>query len=95
MTAGDIREPEPSGFDEETPAPDNAMARIKAIIEKERRNLAKAEAVLGCLAIVMEERPEQDDSSPYYPDVAEVVLDMVRHSIDRLDSVNLARAMTK
>ena len=71
------------------------MTRLEMAIETERRNLSKAEAVLGCLAIAMEERPEQDDSSPYYPDVAEVVLDMMRHSINRLDSVNLARAMTK
>lgn len=73
--------------------PGSLMTRLEMAIETERRNLSKAEAVLGCLAIAMEERPEQDSNSPYYPDVAEVVLDMVRRSVDQLDCTNLARAM--
>lgn len=92
VTTDDVGEQETSSYGEDAGTPDNAITRLKAIIEKERRSLIKAEAVLGCLAIAMEERPDQDENSPYYPDVAEVVLDMVRHSVDQLDSVNLARA---
>lgn len=81
--------------DVRTWASGNILTRLEAVIETERRNLSKAEAVLGCLAIAMEERPDQDENSPYYPDVAEVVLDMVRHSVNQLDSTNLARVMAE
>ena len=60
---------------------------VEEAIEAERRNLAKAEAVLGCLAIAMDMYPELSNRNPYYLDVVDVVRDMVRGSVDRLDGV--------
>src|ERR1700727_2672232 len=48
-------------------------------IEAERGNLAKAESVLGCLAISMEAATDLT-TGPYYPDVAEVARDLIRKS---------------
>jgi hypothetical protein len=59
-------------------------------IENERSNLSRAESVLGCLAISME---YENDSvrGPYYPDVAQLARELVRQSINGLDSLVLQR----
>lgn len=63
-------------------------------IEAERGNLAKAESVLGCLAASME--CETDPvTGPYYPDVAEVARELVRQSINRLDSLVLEKLLLR
>lgn len=63
-------------------------------IEAERGNLAKADSVLGCLAASME--CETDPvTGPYYPDVAEVARDLVRQSINRLDSLVLEKLLQR
>lgn len=59
-------------------------------IEKERSNLSRAESVLGCLAISMENETDSV-SGPYYPDVARLAREMVRRSINGLDSLELQR----
>ncbi len=65
---------------------------LRGAIEAERGKLVKAESLLGCLAISLE---YGCDSlvRPYYPDVAQVACDLVRQSIDGLDSLTLERLM--
>src|SRR5882672_475442 len=62
-------------------------------IEDERSNLSRAESVLGCLAIAMEN--ETDSNRPYYPDVAQLARDLVRKSINGLDSLVLQRHLLR
>src|SRR5271155_4085017 len=63
-------------------------------IETERGNLSKAESVLGCLAISME---YDADSAfkPYYPDVAQLARELVRQSINGLDSLVLQQRLLR
>jgi len=63
-------------------------------IETERGNLSKAESVLGCLAISMEHEADTADR-PYYPDVAQLARELIRQSINRLDSLVLQRRLLK
>ena len=63
-------------------------------IEEERGNLSKAESVLGCLAIAMESEADSVDG-PYYPEVAELARELVRQSIDGLDSVTLRQRLSR
>jgi hypothetical protein len=65
-------------------------ASLNEAIETERDNLAKAESLLGCLAISMEYE-SQSATGPYYPDVAQIAREMVRRSINGLDSLALER----
>jgi len=65
-------------------------AALHEAIEIERDNLAKAESLLGCLAISME-CESQSATGPYYPDVAQIAREMVRRSINGLDSLALER----
>ena len=62
-------------------------------IEAERGNLAKAESVLGCLTIAMEYADNDPTTEPYYADVAQVARDLVRQSINALDSLTLQRRL--
>jgi hypothetical protein len=63
-------------------------------IETERGNLSKAESVLGCLAISMEYETDSANG-PYYPDVAQVARELVRQSIDGLDSLVLQKRLLR
>jgi hypothetical protein len=63
-------------------------------IESERGNLARAESVLGCLAISLEHQSDSPDP-PYYPDVAQLARQLVQQSINRLDSLVLQRRLLK
>jgi hypothetical protein len=63
-------------------------------IETERGNLSKAESVLGCLAIAMEYEAESGDR-PYYPDVAQLARDLVRQSINGLDSLVIQQRLLR
>jgi hypothetical protein len=63
-------------------------------IETERGNLSKAESVLGCLVISMDHETDGPDK-PYYPDVAQLARELVRHSIDRLDSLVLQQRLLR
>ena len=63
-------------------------------IENERDNLSKAESVLGCLAISMEYEADSV-SGPYYPDVAQLARELVRKSINGLDSLVLQQRLLR
>jgi hypothetical protein len=63
-------------------------------IEDERGNLSKAESLLGCLAIAMEYEADSDNG-PHYPDVAELARELVRQSINNLDSLVLQQRMLR
>jgi hypothetical protein len=63
-------------------------------IETERGNLSKAESLLGCLAISMEYDTDPA-TSPYYPDVAQIARDLVRQSLNGLDSLVLQRHLLR
>jgi hypothetical protein len=63
-------------------------------IENERSNLSRAEAVLGCLAISMESQPDPVNG-PYYPEVAQLARELVRQSINGLDSLALQKLLLK
>jgi hypothetical protein len=67
-------------------------------IEIERGNLSTAESLLGCMAIAMEYDTDADSDSgagPYYPDVARIARDLVRQSINRLDSLTLQQHLLR
>jgi hypothetical protein len=63
-------------------------------IETERGNLAKAESLLGCMVIAMEYETDSV-TGPYYPDVARIARDMVRQSINSLDSLTLQQLLLR
>jgi len=63
-------------------------------IENERDNLSQAESVLGCLAISMEYEADSV-SGPYYPDVAQLARELVRKSINGLDSLVLQQRLLR
>ena len=65
-------------------------------IEIERGNLSQAESLLGCLAISMEYEYETDSvDAPYYPDVARLARDLLRQSINGLDSLSLQKHLLR
>jgi hypothetical protein len=71
---------------------------VERAIEAERDNLSKAESLLGCLAIAMEHgawEHEDEVVPPYYPDVARMARNLVRQSINALDSLNLDKHLTR
>jgi hypothetical protein len=63
-------------------------------IEMERDNLSTAESVLGCLAISMEYEADSV-TGPYYPDVAQLARELVRKSINGLDSLTLQQRLLR
>ena len=63
-------------------------------IETERGNLSKAESVLGCMVISMEYDTDSVNK-PYYPDVAQLAREMVRRSINGLDSLTLQQRLLR
>lgn len=63
-------------------------------IETERGNLSKAESVLGCLVISMEYETDALNK-PYYPDVAQLARELVRQSINGLDSLVLQQRLSR
>ena len=63
-------------------------------IETERANLSQAESVLGCLANSMEYDADSANK-PYYPDVARLARELVRQSINRLDSLALQQRLLR
>lgn len=76
-------------------SPGSIRTRLEALIEAERRNLARAQSVAACLAIALHAHPQQDESTPRYAEVAEVVRDLVGETLERLHCINLARAMAE
>jgi hypothetical protein len=72
------------------PVPDG----LHEVIETERDNLARAESVLGCLAVSMEYYSEAA-TKPYYPDVARLASEMIRQSINGLDALNIQKCLLR
>lgn len=71
---------------------------VERAIEAERDNLSKAESLLGCLAIAMEQgawEHEDEVVPPYYPDVARMARNLVRQSINALDSLHLEKHLAR
>ena len=69
-------------------------AALHEAIEAERDNLARAESLLGCLVIAMECEPDSV-TAPYYPDVAQMARELVRQSINGLDSLALHKLLSR
>jgi hypothetical protein len=65
-----------------------SLKQVLEKVEQERGNLMRADSLLSCLSIAMEYEP-QSTQAPHYPDVAEIAREMVRGTINALDSVNL------
>jgi hypothetical protein len=63
-------------------------------IEIQRDHLAKAESVLGCLITAMEYNTDSVNR-PYYPDVAELARELVKQSINGLDSLVLQQRLLR
>jgi hypothetical protein len=59
-------------------------------VEQERANLSRAESLLECLRVAME-YDERQTNGPYYPDVAQIAGELVRKSVNALDSIHLSR----
>jgi hypothetical protein len=68
--------------------------RLHDAIEKERGNLLKADSLLGCLVIAMEYETDSV-SGPHYPDVAQIARELVKKSIDGLDSLTLQQLILR
>jgi hypothetical protein len=62
--------------------------RLQEMIQAELRNLGRAESVLRCLALSMDYEPLLESQVPYYPDVVEVVGDLVQRSLVDLDALH-------
>jgi hypothetical protein len=64
---------------------------LREAIEEERSRLALADSVLGCLWMALEHAEECDDTQclPSFADVAGLAREIVRESINKLDSVHM------
>lgn len=64
---------------------------LQEAIEAERSRLSQAQSMLECLYLALENRDDSNDGDPnrqiYYPDIVELVRDIVRESVNRLDSI--------
>lgn len=67
--------------------------RLERAIDAERRRLSKAQSVLGYLAAALETVGSHSSEERDFGQVAEVARDLVNGSIERLDSVNLSKAL--
>jgi hypothetical protein len=67
--------------------------RLERAIDVERRRLSKAQSILGCLAVALETPTGHAADGLDFGQVAEVVWDLMNSSIERLDSVNLSKAL--
>jgi hypothetical protein len=59
------------------------------IVETERGNLAQADSLLGCLQLAMQYGDDAMERAPYYPDVAKIAREIIRNTINALDSIHL------
>lgn len=77
-----------SAADEDSQRLATAQA-LKHLIEEERVRLMKAEAVLECAMLAMDETDVEQTHGPYYQNVIGVARDLILQSIDQLDSIRL------
>jgi len=76
----------------ERPTPVSATAlwhSLREAIEAERSRLMTAEAVLHSVAIAMDDDDRDDANSPHYPTLVELAREIVKRTIDQLDSVRV------
>lgn len=71
-------------------------ASLCAVVQRERRRLARAQSVLGCLAMALDQPAAESAESggeeqPDFADVASVARALVNEAIDRLDEVHIER----
>jgi hypothetical protein len=64
---------------------------LDALIERERRRLNHAEAILMCLSVALEECDDSEASR--FSDAADAACSLISEAIDRLDSVNRDRVL--
>jgi len=67
--------------------------RLERAIDMERKQLSKAQSILGCLAVALEAPATRGSHGLDFGQVAEVARDLVNSSIERLDSVNLSKVL--
>ena len=61
------------------------------VVERERRNLRRASAVLASLTVSLEDLKDQVDAG----DIADVARELIDGAMEALDRVELARAATR
>jgi hypothetical protein len=66
---------------------------LQDAIEKERGNLTRAEALLGCLVIAIEYGEKDLKDAPDYGLVVKIAHELVHASIDKLDSIYLEQTL--
>jgi hypothetical protein len=72
-----------------------AAATLDDAIEAERARLMRAEAVLHCVVIAMDESDADNTQSPHYPSVVGLARDLVAQTINELDSLRLAPMLSE
>jgi hypothetical protein len=71
-----------------------ALDPIRGAIEAERARLMNAETILHCTVLAMNESDCANPDGPYFQNIVDVARDLVRQSINGLDSVCLDRSCT-
>ncbi len=84
------RRPHSSSYPYGVPVPE----ALHEAIEEERDNLSKAESLLGCLAIALQHEADSA-TAPNYPDIAGLARDLLKQSINRLDSLTLQKRLLR
>lgn len=67
----------------------NESAALEAVIEDERSSLMTVEALLDCIVLAMDAHEGASIHGPAYPALVMLARDLLRQSIDRLDSMRL------
>lgn len=66
---------------------------LEDLIEEERSRLMKADAILHCVLVAMEDDGGDATHAPHYPSIVELARDLVNQSINQLDSVQIGPTM--
>jgi hypothetical protein len=66
---------------------------LEDAIENERTRLMTAEAVLHCAVIAMDDECEYAAGRPHYPTLVALARDLIKQSIDQLDSLRLRQML--
>jgi hypothetical protein len=70
---------------------DGLPENLEEAIEDERARLMKAHSILGCITLAMEGDDSASAAKPYYPDLIELVRELVNESINGLEAGKLER----
>lgn len=73
--------------------PASECEALHAHIEEERDRLMDAETVLDCVVIALEDDERMDKPGPYYAKAIRIARQLVRTSINQLDSIKIKAAM--